>query len=186
MFVRTPRLTLRPGWREDAAALTEAIGHEGVVRNLARVPWPYREQDASDFLSSFDDPLQPTFLIFEHRGERIQLVGGIGIGAFEDEPHELGYWLTPAAWGRGIATEAGRGVINAAHALGVRRISARPFVDNPQSGRVLRKLGFRPTGRLTPVYSRGRGCEVQSVRHVLELTDDGKGIDVDPEARMAA
>ena len=186
MFVRTPRLTLRPGWPEDAAALAQAIGHQSVIRNLARAPWPYGVEDASDFLSFFADPLQPSFLIFEHCTDRMVLVGGIGVGAFEDEPHELGYWITPDGWGRGIATEAARGAIDAAHALGVRRISARHFVDNPQSAHVLRKLGFRPTGRLSPVYSRGRGCEVQSMRHVLELTDDGKGVDVDPETRMAA
>ena len=28
MFALTPRLTLRPGWPEDAPALARAIGHE--------------------------------------------------------------------------------------------------------------------------------------------------------------
>ncbi len=38
MFLRTERLFLRPAWAEDASELTRAIGHEPVVRMLARVP----------------------------------------------------------------------------------------------------------------------------------------------------
>ena len=33
MFARTPRLTLRPGWPEDAPALTQAIAHYDVARS---------------------------------------------------------------------------------------------------------------------------------------------------------
>ena len=46
MFARTKRLTLRPGWPEDARALAQAIGHEAVATKLARVPWPYALGDA--------------------------------------------------------------------------------------------------------------------------------------------
>ena len=51
MFARTKRLTLRPGWPEDAPALSRAIGHESVVSNLSRVPWPYALGDAEAFLA---------------------------------------------------------------------------------------------------------------------------------------
>src|SRR3546814_18039311 len=58
----------------------------------------------------------------------------------DDGAHELGYWLTPAVWGRGYATEAGHAVIAMArHALGYRRLHAWHFVDNPASARVDRK-----------------------------------------------
>ena len=185
MFVRTPRLTLRPGWPEDAADLVRAIGHESVVRNLAMPPWPYPIEAAETFLSRCGDPRDPQFLIFEHDGGAIRLIGGMGIGRFKDEPHQFGYWLTPDAWGRGYATEAGRAVLNAARARGIRHVTSSHFVDNPASARVLRKLGFRPTGRIDPVYSRGRGASVQSVRHVIDLAGDASATP-DPDARMAA
>ena len=51
MFARTKRLTLRPGWPEDAPALSQAIGHESVATRLARVPWPYALGDAQSFLA---------------------------------------------------------------------------------------------------------------------------------------
>ena len=49
MFARTKRLTLRPAWPEDAAALAQAIGHDAVIRMLLRVPHPYRLADAEAF-----------------------------------------------------------------------------------------------------------------------------------------
>lgn len=186
MFVRTERLTLRPGWAEDAPMLAQAIGHEEVVRNLARAPWPYPIEAAESFVESFDGVGEPKFLIFEHVANGIRLIGGMGVGAHKQEPHELGYWLTPAAWGRGYATEAGAAVLRAARAAGVRRVTAGHFIDNPASGRVLRKLGFRPTGRIEPIYSRGRGAEAPTARYTLDLSEGGTCGDLDPDARMAA
>jgi RimJ/RimL family protein N-acetyltransferase len=185
MFVRTQRLTLRPGWREDAPELARAIGHESVVRNLARAPWPYTIEAAETFAASFGEPLEAKFMIFEHQGGALRLIGVASVGPFEDEPHELGYWITPDAWGRGYATEAGAAVLRAARAAGIRHVGAGHFLDNPASGRVLRKLGFRPTGRVTQVYSRGRGEAVPSARFEIDLGEAGSA-DHDPRARMAA
>ena len=52
MFLRTQRLFLRPAWPEDAPELTRAIGQEAIVRMLARVPWPYAEEDALSWIAS--------------------------------------------------------------------------------------------------------------------------------------
>ena len=185
MFVRTPRLTLRPGWAEDAPELARAIGHESVVRNLAMPPWPYPVEAAETFLTHFGDPTEPKFLILEHQGGTVRIIGVMGVGQHRENPHELGYWLTPDAWGKGYATEAGRGVLRAARARGIRHVTAGHFIDNPASGRVLRKLGFRPTGQIESMFSRGRGCEVASARYELDLSEGACG-QVDPDARMAA
>lgn len=185
MFVRTQRLTLRPGWPEDAATLARAIGHESVVRNLAVVPWPYTIEAAQTFAASFESSTEPKFLIFEHQGGTVRLIGGMAIGPFEDEAHEIGYWITPDAWGRGYATEAGAAVLRAARAAGIRRVAGRHFLDNPASGRVLRKLGFRPTGRVSSFYSHGRGETGPAAHFEIDLDEAGSA-DNDPRARMAA
>jgi RimJ/RimL family protein N-acetyltransferase len=185
MFVRTQRLTLRPGWPEDAPALAQAIGHESVVRNLSRAPWPYPAEAAETFLAGFGDPVDPKFLVFEHQAGATRLIGGMGLSEWKDEPNALGYWFTPDAWGRGFATEAGRGVLHAARARGIRRVTAGHFIDNPASGRELRKLGFRATGQLVTMYSRGRGCEAATARYVIDLSEGDHGGN-DADDRMAA
>lgn len=186
MFALTSRLTLRPGWPEDAMALAQAIGHEEVVQNLSRAPWPYARGDADAFLSLPRGAAEPRFQIVERSGG-YRLIGGIGLMREAHGEHELGYWLTPAAWGRGYATEAGRAMLDIArHALGLRRIVARHHADNPASGRVLRKLGFRETGR-SRIYSLGRGGEVDCVDFAIDLADDlAGGCAGDPPIPIAA
>ena len=180
MFALTPRLTLRPGWPEDAPALSRAIAHEAVVKNLARAPWPYALGDAEAFLSLPRGAHEPRFQIVTRHDNR--LIGGIGLLREEHGGHEIGYWLTPSDWGRGYATEAGRAVIDMArHALALPRLAARHYCDNPASGRVLRKLGFVETGR-SRTFSLARGGEVDSVEMALDLAD----ADARPEPAMAA
>ncbi|MDR6786667.1 RimJ/RimL family protein N-acetyltransferase [Sphingomonas sp. BE138] len=171
MFALTPRLTLRPGWLEDAPALTRAIAHEAVVGRLARAPWPYALDDAEAFLSLPRGATEPRFAIVE-RAAGYRLIGGIGLHRAEGGDHELGYWLTPDAWGRGYATEAGRAVIAIArHALPITRLTAYHHADNPASGRVLRKLGFVETGR-SQRHALARGGMVEAVDFALDLDAD--------------
>lgn len=171
MFARTPRLTLRPGWPEDAPAVTQAIAHESVARNLSRVPWPYTEHDARDWLTIPRTATDICLLILTHEAPAPRLIGAISIEQVADGAPELGYWLTPSAWGRGYATEAGQAVLHMArHARGMQQVRSRYFVDNAASARVLGKLGFRETGRAaTP--SRSRGREVASVTMACDLED---------------
>lgn len=161
MFHRSHRLLLRPIWPEDWQALLAGIADEGVVRNLARAPWPYRESDARAFVALPAGRLHPRFLIT--RARDAQVVGCIGIEPVADaEAVELGYWIARSFWGQGLATEAGAAVLSIAATLGHREVVASHFLDNPASGRVLRKLGFEPTGRVEQRFSCGRGGEAQA------------------------
>jgi RimJ/RimL family protein N-acetyltransferase len=183
MFARTKRLTLRPGWPEDAPAVARAIGHEEVVRMLAKAPWPFRVADAEAFLSRQRPSDEASFLILSHEGDYPRPIGGISL-APDAEGHELGYWLTPDAWGRGYATEAGQAVVSIArHALGLKRLHSGHFTDNPASGRVLEKLGFRATGQIRGRYSAGRGGIAPCRQFALDLAEEA---DVDDGRAMAA
>ena len=172
MFARTERLLLRPGWPEDAPAVFEAINDHTIVRNLGSVPWPYQREDADAFLALPRPILHPCFLIFRRTFASPQLVGSIGFGDMGDGQLEIGYWITRDHWGRGYATEAGRAVLDIAKTVGHREMLAEHFVDNPASGKVLRKLGFRPTGQTTQRYSKGRGEKVDAVQLKLQLAED--------------
>lgn len=184
MFARTQRLMLRPGWIEDAPELARAIGHHEVVRNLSRAPWPYAVSDAEEFLMIERKAGDlPVFLICALEDATSRIVGCIGLDRMERGGVELGYWIAPEAWGRGYATEAGRAVIDIARTLRVPALTASHFADNPASGRVLRKLGFRPTGRTVPRHSLGRGGADVTVEFEQRLSDADC---TDPCDRMAA
>ena len=169
MFARTERLLLRPGWAEDAPALAAAIADEMIVRNLAVVPWPYSLRDAEAFLAAPRDPVLPSMLVFERTDGEPQLIGSCGLGRRPSGAVELGYWISRPYWGRGYATEAGEALVDIARALGIERLEASHFLDNPASGRVLEKLGFQPTGMIAPRLSCARGMEIPARYFRLEL-----------------
>ncbi len=162
MFARTDRLLLRPGWAEDAPALTRAIADEAIVRNLATAPWPYGVAEAQAFLAAPRDPILPTFLISERTNAAPRLIGACGFGRRPSGAVELGYWIARRHWNQGFATEAGRALIAIAQALNLERLEASHFIDNPASGRVLEKLGFVATGLCADRYSCARGGEAPS------------------------
>lgn len=77
----------------------------------------------------------------------------VGRGSF-DEP-EIAYELARRAHGRGYATEAARAVVEAAARTGRRRLWATVREWNAPSFRVLEKLGFHRSDRITEDAERG-------------------------------
>jgi RimJ/RimL family protein N-acetyltransferase len=169
VFHRSERLLLRPIWPEDWQGILDGIADKGVVRNLARAPWPYAEEDARQFVALPVDPMFPRFLVT--RASDAQVIGCVGIDPIEDPEGavELGYWIARLFWGQGYATEAGAAALEVARTLGHERIVASHFLDNPASGRVLTKLGFEPTGRVVARHSCGRGEKALTAEYALDL-----------------
>jgi RimJ/RimL family protein N-acetyltransferase len=176
MFFRSERLFLRPAWPEDWKAIYQGICDEGIVRMLARAPWPYREEDARDFAVRARGSAGPKFVITLPDESGAPLIGMIGIEPREGFDHEMGYWIARSHWGHGFATEAGNAVLGVARSIGLKRILAGHFLDNPASGRVLEKLGFHPTGEVLREFSLGRGDHAPSRRMAIAL-DEADGED---------
>lgn len=189
MFIRSERLFLRPGWPEDWNELFDEIGSvrnsgEAIVHNLATAPWPYTADAARGFVETPQAPRHPHFLITLPHADGSRLIGSIKLAAGEAGT-ELGYWIVPDLWNRGYATEAVRAVLSLARTLGHRRVIANQFVDNPASGRVLRKAGFCPTGEIGSRFSLARGGEAPAAVHAITL-DPPCECDVPDQPEMRA
>ena len=182
MFHRSERLFLRPAFHEDCGAILAGIGEEAIVRNLARAPWPYTIDDARNFAALPQNPRLPHFLVTL---PGVGVIGAAGMGEHVTdlgaEP-EIGYWIAREHWGHGYATEAAGAVLRIARTLGHRRVVAGHFTDNPASGKVLRKLGFLPSGRIAKRHSLARGVWVDSVEYALDCDAE---MDPAPVARAA-
>lgn len=178
VFHRSERLFLRPAFPEDCGAILAGIGEEAIVRNLARAPWPYTIDDARNFAALPQNPRLPHFLVTL---PGIGVIGAAGMGEHDGEP-EIGYWIARQHWGQGYATEATGAVLRIARTLGHRRVVAGHFTDNPASGKVLRKLGFLPLGRIAKRHSLARGGWVDSVEYALDCDAE---MDPAPVARAA-
>ncbi|MFJ8658271.1 GNAT family N-acetyltransferase [Streptomyces sp. NPDC093795] len=79
------------------------------------------------------------------------IVGACGLLRYEDTPadtREIGYWLHPAATGRGIATRAARAMAEQAFRLpGIDRVEIVHDPANVNSGAVPARLGFTEGSR---------------------------------------
>ena len=145
--IETERLILRAFEREDADAMFKNWASDPrVTRCLTWAPhkdkgvtrrvldgW-LREYSHGDF---YEWAIVPKDL-----GEP---VGSIGIMELSDDRKrcEAGYCLGAEWWGKGYATEALQAVLDLAlNVIGYRGAVAKHAVENPASGRVMRKAGM--------------------------------------------
>jgi [ribosomal protein S5]-alanine N-acetyltransferase len=155
------RLLLRELRESDAPAVAAGAGERSVARYLTAIPTPYPLALASRWVLSriawWEAGRGLTLAITEH-GAPDALLGTVSLRRFlRDRRAELGYWLASHAWGRGIATEATRAVVDFGfHELGLARIYAHVFVDNHRSQRVLEKLGMISEGVKRQHIRKGR------------------------------
>jgi RimJ/RimL family protein N-acetyltransferase len=141
--LETERLTLRAPRLRDAKAIARLAGDRRVAENTARVPHPYRIDDAEQFIAAVNRADGEATFVIALNGE---VIGACGVEA-RDGGAEIGYWLGVPSWGRGYATEAVRAVIDHAFGdLGHAALAAGARISNPASRRVLEKCGFQWTG----------------------------------------
>lgn len=183
MFIRTERLFLRPAFPEDWWEVYRGLNDAAVAQKLARAPWPYREQDARDFCMKQDQRGPLAFVVSLPGKQGAPVIGTIGLRRLADEPYEIGYWFARVHWGQGFATEAVRGLLRTARALGIEQIAAGHFLDNPASGRVLRKCGFRETGEIRPIPCAAGAGELRLARRYAAALVEAEGeLDADMDA----
>lgn len=148
--LQTDRLTLRCFELSDIPTLLPLIGDRRVAATTLRIPHPYAESDARDFITAAQQDLasgRELHLCLELRESRA-LCGGAGLRFEPDHRRaELGYWIGVPYWGKGYATEATGALVKYGfETLGLHRIHAGHFTNNPASARVLKKIGMRHEG----------------------------------------
>ena len=145
----SPRLdcgssVLRPWQDSDSAALVRFANNRQVWRNLKdRFPHPYTMSDAEAWLAlARSNPGRMNWAI-EVEGLAVGCIGLEPLADVYARTAHFGYWLGEPYWGRGIMSDAVRGVAALALGeIGFERLEAPIFAWNPASMRVLEKCGF--------------------------------------------
>lgn len=142
--IETPRLVLRAPIRGDVPDLVKLADNKAIAEKLSRLPHPYTRADAIGFIEIIAQrPDERPYAITLND----QFIGVVGFTFHPGELPELGYWLGEPHWGKGIMSEAVKGLIEAAFATHLfPRIKARALVSNDASQNVLSKAGFIRTG----------------------------------------
>jgi len=175
----TARLRLRPIRRGDAVRVQALCNNWNVVSMLSRVPYPNPldvvEAWTGAQASAWEKGSAYNFAIENIEGKTpSEVVGVVGIARRDDGGYEIGYWLGEPWWGQGLMTEAvARAVEFARSELELDKLHSDYFADNPASGRIQEKCGFRITGR-GRLNSLSRRCKVDAVFTEIELTGAGQ------------
>jgi RimJ/RimL family protein N-acetyltransferase len=146
-------IALRPFTEADVPALAEALRFDPEIARWTRIPSPYSERDAREFIATTEEK---AFAIVDRTyGD---LVGGIGARVHEEGVVEIGYWIRGPARGRGIATCALSLLARwAFEELGAGRVQLTTDPENTASQRVAEKAGFKREGVLRSLHDfKGR------------------------------
>ena len=142
--LETERLALRRPTLADVKAIANLANDRRIAENTRRLPHPYSQDHAIDFVRAVAENPRETVFLIEHS---LTPIGMVGIDWREQSAPELGYWLGVEHWGRGFGTEAARAVIDfffdefdAEHLISGARVA------NPSSRNILEKCGFQWSG----------------------------------------
>lgn len=148
----TPRLTLRKLAMSDLNDFFEHGSDPDVARFTlweAHRNLEHARTHLAEYVRNYTHGRTPTWgIVLNEQNKLIGTCGFHHIAPYEQDA-EIGYTLTKAYWGRGLATEAVRAVLDFGFKQAkLQRITARITPDNAASARVLQKLGFRQTGSM--------------------------------------
>jgi len=142
--LETERLVLRRPTLADVKAIARLANDRRIAENTRRLPHPYSQDHAVDFVRAIANDKPETVFLIEHHHVPI---GMAGIDWREPATPELGYWLGVEYWGRGFGTEAVRAVIDFIfEAFDVEQLISGARVANPASRNILEKCGFQWSG----------------------------------------
>jgi RimJ/RimL family protein N-acetyltransferase len=142
--LETERLLLRKPTLADVKAIASLANDRRIAENTRRLPYPYLQDHAVDFVRAIAEIGQEIAFLIE---QNFVPIGMVGINFGTREMPEIGYWLGVEHWGQGFGTEAARAVIDfffEEHAH--EQLYAGARVANPASRNVLEKCGFQWSG----------------------------------------
>jgi ribosomal-protein-alanine N-acetyltransferase len=150
------RVLLRP-WQIADLALVEQASRDPAITVGTSVPAPYSEAAGDAWLArqhAQREQRTGISLAIADRGSGRPL-GYVGVSGlvWRHRRGSLGYWVTRAKRGQGVASAAVALLVPwAFNALGLVRVEAVVEVGNHASQRVLEHNGFRPEGVLRSYY----------------------------------
>jgi len=169
--IETERLALRPLRRSDKGLLEHYAGDARVANMTKSISHPLPPGAAEAFIERARSATrqEDVWAVDGTRSGLGELVGVMGLKRMEGTQgqSEIGYWIAPAFWNTGLASEALAAIL-ARNPHGAATVFAEVFQDNPISARVLTNAGFEYLGD-AEAFSVSRGAPVQTWTYLRKL-----------------
>ena len=154
----TERLILRPFQLSDAKLVQKYAGDRLVAATTGTIPHPYLDGIAEEWIGKqkefFEQNKQHNFAVCLKATH--ELMGCVGLyPQLENEKAELGYWIAVPFWNQGYGYEAAtKAVQYGFENLKLNKITARHMTTNPNSGKIMRKIGMVKEGTLRSNFKK--------------------------------
>lgn len=146
------RFVLRPVRKSDAGLFALYAGDRRVAEATRSIPHPLPPGAAEAFVSRAMAPKEDEDIwVMDGTASGLPEVLGVinlkrmDVARFNRDQSEVSFWVAPAFWNLGIASDAVRALI-AANPQGNKSVVAEVFQDTPGSARVLTNAGFQYLG----------------------------------------
>lgn len=145
--IDTERFCLRPIRKSDVGLLRMYTGDERVARFTRSIPHPLPPGATEAYVARAlsDKRTEDVWVMDGSANDLGEVLGVIALDRMERDQSEIGYWVAPAMWNSGLASEAVQALL-AANPQGLKTVFAEVFQDNPGSARVLTNAGFEYIG----------------------------------------
>lgn len=154
------RFDLRPLALSDAALVAQYANDARVALMTTAIPFPLSLEAAEEYVARTIGPdrIEDVWVIDGGKSGRSNLLGVISLKYLDRNQSEVGYWVAPAFWKQGYASEALAALL-AANPHHNKSVVACTFQDNPASARVLESNGFVNLGE-AEAFSLSRAAHV--------------------------
>lgn len=168
-MIEAERFSLRPLCKSDAGLLALYSSDERIARSTTSIPHPLPPGSTEVFIDRVmsADHNEDVWALDGSAHGHAELLGVIGLNCIERDQAEIGYWVAPAFWNTGYASEAVNALL-AANPIGCSTIFAEVFQDNPASARVLTNAGFEYIGD-AETHSVARGANVETWTYIRKM-----------------
>lgn len=167
--IAAPRFVLRPPRRSDAGLIAHYAGDARVARGTRSIPHPYPPGAAEALIARATATGRGDDIwVLDGTGQGLgEVLGLVRLDRMDRKQSEISFWIAPAFWRTGYASEA-VGALIAANPHGDEAIFAEVFQDNPGSARVLSNNGFDYLGDAES-FCVARGEVVPTWTYALSL-----------------
>jgi RimJ/RimL family protein N-acetyltransferase len=165
--IPSERFVLRPLRASDAGLVQLYASDKRIAEMTTSIPHPYPPGAAEAFIARALAEGGAHWALDASAHGSSELMGLVSLKSLGRDQAEIGYWVAPALWNAGFASEA-VGAIVAANPLGSKTLFASVFKDNPSSARVLTNAGFEYVGD-AEAHSVSRNANVPTWTYIRRL-----------------
>ncbi len=168
-LIEAERFVLRPPERSDAGAIGLHMGDLRVAQATSNIPHPLPPGAAEALIERARDPDTPEQVwVMDGDVEGGKgVLGLLSLTRLDRDQCQLAYWVAPAFWNAGLASEA-VGALIKANPQHSHEMFAEVFQDNPASARVLTNAGFQYIGD-AEAHSLARGATVPTWTYIRKM-----------------